>query len=370
MRFYARYNAQEGKLTVELPEAFDGYLINGPNLEYYKTAFSHLISKTKKPFIVDPHTFDLRDSRESHRKYLEKLGIEKELNAPATTTQTKHDAVEKIIRYQENRVNEVLSEDPLEEANGTFYPEVLIAPYWTVTDSTDPALKTNLDLLNIAKEIRPEKSVYATILLPKDALLDDKDIAKICEKYANSGADGYCISILNFDEYSESAEYLEGFRRFVDLLSRKKKPIISLYAGFFDLLLNNKGLDVMVHGFDSGDKLVISAKSFGGRKQSRRRYICALKKRFTGAELDFIGKKAPELLRCGCRFCKGEEAENRVQSIKHYILARRREIEDANRGVDLLAQIKQAHQKYSELFKYSLKLNYLQRWYEAASKKI
>lgn len=129
MRFYARYNAQEGKITAELPEAFDGYLIDGPNLEYYKAAFSQLISKTKKPFIVDPHTFDLRNEKESHRKYLEKLGIEKELNAPTMTAHAKRDAVEKILSYQENRVNEVLAEDALEETTETFYPEVLIAPY-------------------------------------------------------------------------------------------------------------------------------------------------------------------------------------------------------------------------------------------------
>ncbi|MFH0860075.1 MAG: hypothetical protein V1921_02645 [Candidatus Altiarchaeota archaeon] len=365
MKFYVRYNAQEGKFTEKVKDHFDGYVIDSPNLEYYNNAFSQILLKTGKSFVVDPHLYDLVSDKRSHARYVSKLDVEDEIRQIPSDKKRRKDFVRKFLTFQENRINEALSEDPLDEVTKTVDPEFLIAPYGFIDEENCPAQQHNLNFIKDAKELYPKKKVYAGLALTIDLLINKRAAAQICNAYAKSDADGFCFSAIEFDVYSASTEYLSGYKDILNGLSQTGKPIISTYSSFFDLLLPNVNIHAIVHGADSGDRLRRASPGFGQRQYSRF-YVPGLKNRFSGSELDYIKKNAPELMKCDCGYCNNQD--EREAQINHYLAARSKEVKEYNKKADLIGDLKQVLVKNKKL-QQVIKIDYLDRWIKVAENK-
>lgn len=361
MEFYVRYNAQEGKLTENVTGHFRGYLIDGPILEYYISAFSQLLLRTGKSFAVDPHTFDLKSDKPSHVRYISKVDVDEQISQIPTDKTERQDFVEKFLSFQERRVNETLLEDPLEEITEMCDPEFLIPPYLIVDEAEGDIQSLNLDFISDSRLLRKDATIYASLTLTKDILIQKKELEKIVKAYSSCEVNGLCISTVNFDVYSESVEYLRGYASMIKQLSALELPIISTHGSFFDLLIKEGNIEAIVHGADSGDRLRITSPGFG-RRQYSRYYVNAFKKRYSGAELDYIQKNTPELLKCDCGYC--DDIQVRESQVNHYLASRAKEVEEYNNGKDLLTEIKETYDKYT---KYSgvLGIDHLQRWISA-----
>jgi len=362
MKFYIRYNAQEGKVTETINTQFDGYFFGAPNLEYFKAAASQLVLSTKKSFVIDPHTFHLVDEKRSHEKYVSKLSIENLDDVPKRK-EDRLNFVNKFVGFQENEINETLSEDPIEDITERFTPEFLIPPYKFIDDCSSDTLAQNVQFILDVKELRPTSKAYAPIFITKDILIESDSIKRICDAYANPNVDGFCIAVDDFDAYTISLEYLVGFKNFVTELTKIGKPIWSLHASFFELLLKDRKLDAIVHGVDTGDRLKIASGGFG-KRQFFRYYVPPLKKRFSPTEIDYLKKNAPELMNCDCGYCNKENL-SRNDLMSHYIICRSREVNQFNKEFDHLGTLKETFKKYSEPLKYVINLGYIERWIKA-----
>jgi len=370
---YLRFNAQEAKIASELKDKIPSYIIDGPNLEYYNQSFSQLLIDSKKTFIIEPHIFDIFSEKKSHAKYLARLKINDEIYKLTNDNKSRRQFVIETLQYQKNRVNEVISSDPLEDVNIKVVPNFLIAPYFRVSNSKDPNLDINIKMINDAQEAEPKSRIYAGLMVTKDVLIESKELVKISKRILDTNPNGICFSVLEFDEYSIAEEYLVGYRKLTELLKERKNRVLALYGGFFNLLLNDT-VDAIAHGADSGDKIKFISKKSGGGKIQIRRYIQKLRKRFSGAELDYLSQIAPELLNCSCDYCKGNYKDNgstkRKNLIKHYLTHRIDEIKSVNNGHSFIKEIEDSYQLYAEKMKYAINLKYLNRWSTSLKTKI
>ena len=360
MFLYIRFNAQEANFAEKVNSLFPGFVIDGPILEYYKAKFTQVLVRTKKEFIVDPHTFDFTSEKRSHNLYSQKIGGKIDIHELSDEDRTIFTTA--AIAFQENRINEVIEEDPIDEISDKFYPLFLVPPYDVINEIGN--ITSNISFIIETRKIRPTAKIYAALLLSKELLIQKKSLLEILQVYLKQNVDGYCFSVDSFDAYADAQEYLEGYKFLIEELAKNGKPIISLHGSFYDILLGKSILHAIVHGVDSGDILRLHKPQFG-RRQFTRLYIPKLHKRYSGAELDYIKKNAPELIECSCGFCKKDM--KREDEIIHYIACRTMEINGA-KSSNQLEELKATYIIYNKKILLALYVKYLERWINVLTK--
>ena len=175
----------------------------------------------------------------------------------------------------------------------------LVPPYFHASNVNDDWYEISLKLANISQKFKANFKLLPIICISKDVLLDDEAILKVRGDYKKF--DGVILWISDFNEHTESVDYLKGMIKLVSSLSESGKPIYSLYGGYFSGLLSKFGLT----GFSAG--ICYGASKSADRIPTRmlpqpRYYVTNLHHKVPiGNARSFYGAYPKEL--CNCHVC-------------------------------------------------------------------
>lgn len=387
IRWYIRLNlAREKDLLVKHSDLYHGLLIDAHILETYPKAITGFLFKLgEKPFIIDPITykFSIYEFVEKNwyskllEAYLEGIIEEKECLLPDDFTD-EHDLeifVGRVLRYQENIVEEVLEDLGLFGLTGKLKPEIILAPYFVISSPRDKWFDMNIKCLEIAKNKKGDSKLYGVITLEKRLLFNDVFIDSVVEKYNIEGVDGYFVWITNFREEVVDAEYLKKFIEFCRKLLELGKPIINFYGGFFSLALSS--LHVL-NGFTHAPCYAEFRDPYSeGGPLPVRYYFDDFHNKILPTDAEDIctlaEKEEIDIGGCDCEVCEKYDnigEINLMDATEHYLLARANELEnmlnsDPNTIIKSNNKTMENMKKIDKIGKYKPFYQHLARWNNA-----
>jgi hypothetical protein len=328
-RFF-RYDFAVTQIFTELSSKYYGITISAHLLSYTPTSVIQILGETKKPFFIDPMTFAFavdfdaisRDGviRRSYKKLAEDYGppflkcvsgtklMPSELE---TATGALDDAkitgiCKKILDYQTNKVRVNIGfakYQKLLKKHITLQPlspEFLVAPYFFATAYGSEWYKISLRCAELARTLKGEAKLYAVICIARDILFDKTQVSSIVNDY--SGYDGYLIWIDNLDEENLASDELGGLKSLVSGLSKKKKPVYSLYGGYLCDLLSKFGLGGYSSGICYGERRRVDQQGGGA---GNRYYVPTVhvKISWDQANAFFAESDRNKKLMCSCSTC-------------------------------------------------------------------
>ena len=430
---------------------YDAVVINANMIAFCPKAMANFIVKktTDKPFFIDPitHAFQHNQSFICNKNGNIKRSIAKLIDLYGDNLKNKicteegkdyfpkqrlfcEDVDDEFIKSftknvldfqknvsQEKKVNEYKDyidfankEDSSLELEVKFEPEFLVAPYFYIDDIG--WLDKNIKMIEKAKEIEPEKEIFAQIVIDKNFIEkavagDCEGLSKIRDAYKDCDADGFLIWI---DDYSEHHEISKNLIEYGKLLKGIKdissKKIYSLYGSYFSVMLTHSKigiLDGVCHGLEYGEAR--SVVPVGGGIPTAKFYFYPLHKRIDEAEMfNFITTdKAIDYFSevCGCTVCRsifeddkfvenfnenfGNTEEVRIKmrnggfitrhypstktkdnSLKHYLLMKLEEFREIDKieFCDLISKLEEDYNEYSKYFN-SSNTKHLAEWKKA-----
>lgn len=374
IKFYYRFSHTEHKLLKATGELFYGVSAKGTTVANYASLFSLFINETKKPYFIDPHTFDFNFSKQADKRLAETYRLKEQVSYADFLDKNKRTKFEKaVISFQRDTVNNVLATEAgeLEEVTETFYPEFIIAPYFILSETLGP-LDLNMTLIKESQPLlQKDEKLYAQICLSKEVLQSRLALDKILEKYLSlEEVDGYTFWIDLFDEYSISEDSLSNLKFFIQKLAESKKPIVNLYGGFYSMLLSEVGLAGLSHTLTGGEKqdIQLTQKEVKGGRVFTRYYVSKLKRKLPEASIDVLKIKAPELLKCECNYCNPRDLNDRYKRLLHFATKRKEEVDKINSGYDFKQEIDETVKEYGKKLFPAINIGYLQRWISALRK--
>ena len=347
-------------------------------LESYQKAFARTITRSGKPFIIDPVTYIFSVERMpfNEKRWFPKLTDQYNLDVLLTTedktiypdtflehgngTRELYSFVDSILNYQRNRVKDLYSEiaemeefdseEPLNISIDDLRPRLLLAPYFFNDIGSTDSINLNIETLKMAVQLKEEgEKVFAVIAIDKTWLSFPSDIEALISQYNIEGVDGYFIWISDFREYSEPADNLTNYVNFVKIIAKLAKPVYSLYGGLFSLLLKDKGMQGVTHSICYGEHKDVSVES--GMLAIIRYYDKDLRVKAPYGKLADLLKITKREM-CKCEYCRELEKTNDTEggkriefSGKHFLARRLEEVEllNANKDNLLLAKLEVMH---------------------------
>jgi len=371
--FYRLGSVGEKSLFKDMKKYYDGIIIGAHLLSLYSSSIPVFIQELEKPFLIDPMTyvfgrsFDLLTKNDELKKSFKKLieRFEKPISnilknrefVPSDflkNGQWNEKLLEKFIKNVLNLQKNIMISSPaqqsileymeiLGEAKKPLKPKYLIAPYFYFSSTTDPWYLITQEFSKRTEKFKKNEKIYSVICFSKNILLDGKEIKKVIEDYSNIQVDGYLLWISDLDETKDDQKFLEGLVQFVRTLAEKsKKPIYSLYGGYFSLLLSKYGLKGYSRGICYGEAKNVDTPTLGGRT-TKRYYFPPIHAKLSERKARTLYQSNPHLL-CQCEICKKilnklrknkqktiiEEFFNKLnieQAKKHFIATHAKEIE-------------------------------------------
>lgn len=439
LKHFVRYGTSaEQKYIVTHQDLFDGVVVNANMLIHASKSISMFLYKdvSKKPFFIDPitHAFQhelkwIYNDDGKLKKSIEKLINEYggliqntilELKRPLRSSDFNENNLsefaDSVLNFQYNFVEESIDEeykDYLEYLGETRKPEILIAPYFYMTNENfDNWITINEKLIQLSMENKSKYSsieIFAQIVITKEILSDSTKVNQII-KYT-SLADGILYWIDGFDESRATYEQLKNLLQFINSFKTQNsnKLVVSLYGGYFSQLLLKKDLDGVVHGLEYGEKREVVP--VGGGIPRAKFYIPALKQRFDATSvipllsyLKITDKNQYKNELCDCVNCdnviqndsygleditrdfsiylktkqvkisykNGAEREvefpivdSKEQCLFHYLHVKHQEYRNIEQKVlkELLLELEENYTKFESMFAEN-ELDYLKRWYK------
>ena len=182
-------------------------------------------------------------------------------------------------------------------------------------------LKVNIVCANDSVEIAKEKgyTLGIQIVITKDVLFDPNQISKIIHAYSEIEASSFLIWIDAFNESDVSETLLDSYINFIKELKKSDVPVISLYGGYFSVLLMHNGLlDGVTHSLEYGEQR--SVEPVGGGIPVAKYYLPCLHKRLRYRDayraigaLNGVNKKTFIENVCNCEQCKKTIVSDKVQ---------------------------------------------------------
>lgn len=251
--------------------------------------------------------------------------------------------------------------DPEDEFD---HPAFLLAPYFAVASASDPWVKVNDDIWQIASQRDDANQISPVVCVGDVALLEG------AVKRVPAGlSDVVFFWVAGFDERTMSVAELTVMWKAVESL-REGRSLVNLYGGFFSICLGKVGL----FGFNNGLGYSESRAwpQLGATGAAPARYYVPKLHMFlppaTAAQLLAVSP----LLVCPCDVCRGtaQVASLSYEDLKrHFALTRKWEIElVGNNGPTSLADILLAAKKEGEAGSIQLPsairpdLDFLGRW--------
>lgn len=331
----------EGNLLLQNSETFHGVVIGGNFAAFYKNWLAAYLRKLKKPFFIDPHTevfgLDLNnikkdsDFRASFQKLINhfdntaknkffsnkiKQGKLSPIDFVSSqpkkwNTQLINVLVNGTIALQKNMLDLDTTSNKksikkylkiLEELEDEDSPniEFLVAPYFYSSNTHSPWFEINVKLLEVTVR-KAEEKVYAVLCLDRDVLGNKSEVNRIISKYKKAA--GFLIWINGFNDIRVDKSILKDYLDFIRDLGKAGKPIISLYGGYYTLLLSKYAkINGYSRGIGLGESKEVESPASGGG--SPNRYYIQLTHSYVVEENAIkVLERNPDL-RCLCKICK------------------------------------------------------------------
>ena len=308
-----RYGAHPEKEFFKSPfdKVYDGVLLNANTVAYSTRGITEFLTQnSKKPFCIDPlvhafghnpihisknkneDTIEVKAAFKSLARYygepiLSVLG-KRALKPEDFTTKIIEGFCKRVIDFQKNVISNQVSDSEEDKyisvQNQT--PCLVIAPYFYMSATTfDFWIERNKSFIDRSVEIEKDLPVFGHILISKDAFFDDDLRTKLIEKYAATKAPGFMLWIGSFSEHAATESELRKYKRFVSELSKNGRKIISLYGGYFSIILQKAGLYGITHGPGYGESREVTP--VGGGLPKPKFYFPSLHERLAFREVLF-----------------------------------------------------------------------------------
>ena len=338
---YLSYGATDQQTVRELANSFDGLVVPGTVAAFQREGtggFVLSLSATQAgvPYVIDPRfpLFQqaLLSPKKSHQALAELLEVPDLVTASEPRPEDFDE--ERLDRVARNwvRFNEVYETsqsakfdkyakrlgEPVAPADAQG-PARMLAPYFIVTDLTDPWFELAERLFRLTQEHAEKLEVLRVVACEEPGQLD-RLLATI--------EDGRLVVwVSGLDEMSTAPRDLATYGRAIWNTHRAGQRSFALYGGFFSLLLSGIGLAGASHGIGYGEHRAWLELPQSGPPPAR--YYLPRTHRYVAQDLAFaMWATAPELTRCGCKICdEGPPPDTYHDLMQHSVLARADEIE-------------------------------------------
>jgi hypothetical protein len=422
----------EQQYFVQNQEKFDLLVLNANLAQYFASGTASLIvgKLPKKPFIIDPitHAFGqptryIRNEAPPGELGSVKAALEGLAGAYGSPiTRALHEQrqliprdlqspdelrgfTDRVLRFQEHALLNALGPSDAKYIDGNpqdiLRPQFLVAPYFYMKASDAPEwLPVNLHLVRASRELLPKHGIYAEIVIDRGILDSIDEVDHIARAYRDANeCDGYLLWVSDHSEHESALSTLRGLKRLVATLAESGKNVISLYGGYFSLLLSQFGAAGLCHGPGYGEERNVIP--VGGGLPTSKFYVTPVHQRLLFREVQFMvaadawpdadtffqevcsGETCREVIsgnlkenfhRFGEEIVKERKGrsysfqapEARVLTTNHFIEAKHQEFRHVTETSlpDLIAQLRDAKLRY-EPFIPGAQLRYLDSWVHA-----
>jgi hypothetical protein len=332
-----RYGAHPEKIFFEADRLYDGVLLNANTVAYSTRGIAEfLVQHHNKPFCIDPLTHSFGHSP-VHIAKSDKddtivvrsafVSLAEHYGEPVSSTIGKRGLTpkdfqkseivrgfcERVIDFQKGIIAQQMSEDGADKyiELKDHMPWVVMAPYFYMNSSTFSFwLDLNRKFIDLSLSLETKLPVFGYILISKDAFFDDSLRNQLTDNYLRTEAPGFMLWIESFSEHDATRSELEKYRDFVSKMSVAGKKLISLYGGYFSIILQKFGLYGVTHGPGYGEERDVTP--VGGGLPKPKFYFPSLHDRLQYREVLFAIRKRAQLTTtseyyrdvCDCACCK------------------------------------------------------------------
>lgn len=267
VKLFIRINlAREASwLESVVPQDYDGVVISSHIIENIPKHISKMLTKLKKPYIVDPYTYifggDVGNIREKSwfSSLLEKYGVDKIVDRDTLSldhavlvdgdgrpTKSLQELVCNVMSYQKNVIDstviDILEFIDFGEGEGTNQPRPapygIIPPYFFISEKDSEWLKVNISAVKVAINKRKAgEKIIGVIMINSDIMRDRLAVKNIVSAYNIDGIDEFMVWPAGMNEKTAERTTLESFKDFMLRLAQYGKPVTSIYGGLFPLLI-------------------------------------------------------------------------------------------------------------------------------------
>lgn len=325
----------------DVRDAYDGLVLMGNILLYQYRSTPSVIFMSRKPFFVDPMSYlfgqpyDVFKTRvkkgapafkPSFQKLMLGHGLDPEAFFPYDYTRlirflAGSDNNIKIftdnaLAFQWDNVwdtireaKELMTDEQLSQLNEADYrPSFLIPPYFLYDSagSRSPATVAGLNtkILAYCDGLRSSRDIFPMVFLKRDVLLSDGDQEQLLSVLQRYDFPGYCLWVEDFDEKFATASEISGLVALITSLAAGDKQVVSVYGGFFSMLLRYFGLTSVCFGLGYGEtRTAMAAAQQGTGPAPIRYYLQELHSFLTLENALLVLRKRPDLI-CNCPACQ------------------------------------------------------------------
>lgn len=341
---------------------FDGICIDAHIYASFQNSVSIFLSNNKKLTILDPVFYKFTDpyyqiySEKRWTNFLmENYGIQEliQSNPDGITpnvldNKAINEVVKKVVDFQKSVMENDNSEGKLLLAlldgneSSPASDKIIVPPYF-INDGSQVSLEKNIQLIDHLSKIKDEGStIYVPIVIDEDILFDKILQKNLIEKYSKSKKDGFLFWVTDFKETEKDLETLKAYTSFVQDLKSKNEnaDIISLYGGYFSLLLSKFGiLDGITQGVGISDYKDPLAVGGGGRP----RYYVPIAHQMTSIDsAEDLLNANKTIFQCKCQVCKKNSSPSNLTTLElanHFVWNRIQEFNFIkNNSIDKIKQ--------------------------------
>jgi hypothetical protein len=333
-----------GPLELET-SSYHGIAI-GANVAAWGQSWSAgLLTRTRKPFFVDPMTYvfaqDPRvllkedDLRQSFARLVDQYGgilsaiAGKKPLRPTDfwkagrLASAGHDFVDAVLTFEINglekgestqlRISDYLEMIGEKTEVKKLVPEFLVPPYFHASSLDDDWYKISLAMAKHAATHRKEDKVVPVICLSDHVLKDENAMNQLVVDYGDF--DSVLMWIADLDETRATVPQLVGYGRLVKRLAAGGVVPMALYGGFFALTLATAGLGGLSSGVCYAESKSVSRQATGGGAPIRYYVPWAHTKVVTANATTFYTANPREYCKCSiCRAALDSGTRTGVQS--------------------------------------------------------
>ena len=329
--WYRLGSAQDQSVLEENKNTYRGFVVPAHILAWGRAWVTGLLTRTSKPFLIDPMTYifsqssDLikgeKEVKKSYEALLKFYGNDFSkivrrrpvrpsdfVDGAGGVTALLRTFVSKVIDLQ---LEVQRAKSPTQASLGKYrrmlgeaaspgdlQPAALIAPYFHFTDEEDPWLGVNVQFFK--ETLRHKETIEThTLIAASPDWLRVADWGRTCRTF--KGAAGVILWVSGQSEAKRGGPELASLKRAVKELSAERAKVHLMHAGYYSLCLGVVGANRVSSGIGFGESKVTTAKPTGGGFPSRY-YLRLLKRQQVVANVRALLSDQPILL-CDCSVC-------------------------------------------------------------------
>ncbi|MCL6450475.1 MAG: hypothetical protein K6T75_04175 [Acetobacteraceae bacterium] len=335
-------------------DQFDAVTVPGTVASYYPEGTSAFVQALGKPYLIDPRTPVFQapadgPARPSHvtlaawhafpqgsdsvtpadllldRPFLEGM-VKGVLEGQARYAGRSRPKIEKYQRLLGRR--SATSEERL---------LALLPPYFLLERARDEWECVSRAILASIPKLAPTTPDVWPVLCVSKQLIASGEVLSIHDRLGLGEYPAVVLIVDNLLEELESWRVLNGLAQAIYVWASKGQRVVSLFSGYFSILLTKLGLGGFGHGVGYGDRRRVRARA-AGRPQPRY-YVgplhCMMARESAERILRLLSGR---LTQCGCPACRGHQEGGVVATgqmplkdlLVHFLHARHAEIERVN----------------------------------------